>query len=302
MRRGAVLAAAVLAVGAAAQTPPTGAEKVALPGIENAYRLSPRLYSGGQPEGDAAFKALRALGVRTILSVDGAPTDPAAAHRHGLRYVHLPIGYDGLEPDRVAQLVKVVQTLPGPIYVHCHHGKHRGPAAAAVCAMAAEGWSKPQARAWLERAGTSPDYAGLYAAVAAYQPPGAAALAAIDPARDLPEQAEVPALVESMTDVDARWSHLQPLTLDPPAAKAPPAPLAPEALLLSESFREAARRPDALARGPAFVQSMTAAADTAAALHARLSAPGATPRDEPVRAAARLVARSCTDCHHRFRD
>ena len=29
-------------------------------------------------------------------------------------------------------LARAARTLPGPIFVHCHHGMHRGPAAAAV--------------------------------------------------------------------------------------------------------------------------------------------------------------------------
>jgi hypothetical protein len=41
-------------------------------GIENFYHLSDRFYSGAAPEGDAAFAELRKLGVKTIITVDGA--------------------------------------------------------------------------------------------------------------------------------------------------------------------------------------------------------------------------------------
>src|SRR4051812_43585744 len=47
-------------------------ERLKVVGIENVYRLSPRLYSGGQPEGRAGFSALKRLGIRTLISVDGA--------------------------------------------------------------------------------------------------------------------------------------------------------------------------------------------------------------------------------------
>ena len=40
--------------------------------IENAFRLSPRLYSGGDPRGAEDFTALRKLGIKTIFSVDGS--------------------------------------------------------------------------------------------------------------------------------------------------------------------------------------------------------------------------------------
>src|SRR4051812_33660083 len=65
-------------------------------GIENAFRLSPRLYSGSQPEGARSFAALRDLGIRTIVTVDGSMPDVETARKFGLRYVHLPVGYDGI--------------------------------------------------------------------------------------------------------------------------------------------------------------------------------------------------------------
>ena len=42
------------------------------PALHNLLAVSPRIYSGGEPDGDAAFEALRKLGVKTIVSVDGA--------------------------------------------------------------------------------------------------------------------------------------------------------------------------------------------------------------------------------------
>ena len=51
--------------------------------------------------------------------------------------------------DGTAAIAGAVAALPGPVFVHCHHGMHRGPAAAAVCAMSKEGWDRRQALAWL---------------------------------------------------------------------------------------------------------------------------------------------------------
>src|SRR4051812_35836928 len=66
------------------------------PSLTNAHRVTPKVLSGAEPEGDAGFAALRDLGVKTVLSVDGAKPDVDLAHEHGLRYVHLPIGYGGV--------------------------------------------------------------------------------------------------------------------------------------------------------------------------------------------------------------
>ena len=76
------------------ETPRLGA--VDAPGLHNVYRLTDKLLSGSGPEGDEGFASLQQLGVKTVLSVDGARPDVARARRFGLRYVHLPIGYDGV--------------------------------------------------------------------------------------------------------------------------------------------------------------------------------------------------------------
>src|SRR5437868_1319905 len=115
-------------------------------GIENAYALSRNLFSGSAPEGDEGFDALQKLGIKTIITVDGALPDVERAHAHGMRYIHLPHGYDGIPPQTQLQLIKAVETAGGPIYIHCHHGKHRGPVAAAVVCMAEKNWSPAEAQ------------------------------------------------------------------------------------------------------------------------------------------------------------
>src|SRR5581483_3702797 len=73
------------------------------PGLKNAHRLTDRVLSGAQPEANVAFRELAALGVKTVISVDGAAPDVASAHKAGLRYVHLPIGYDGIPAARALE-------------------------------------------------------------------------------------------------------------------------------------------------------------------------------------------------------
>src|SRR5581483_11908914 len=137
---------------ATAPTAPSTANsfaKLEAPGIENLYRISDRIYSGSSPTGDAAFEALAKLGVKTIITVDGAQPDVDLAARHGLRYVHIPVGYNGISSNSALQLVKAAQSFSGPIYVHCHHGLHRGPTAAAVICEGTAGWSSETADQWL---------------------------------------------------------------------------------------------------------------------------------------------------------
>ena len=101
------------------------------PALHNVYALSENIISGGEPENEEAFRILQDMGVRTILSVDGKVPDAALAERYGMKYVHVPIQYKGITAAEVAQITKTFREQEGPFYVHCFHGKHRGPAAAA---------------------------------------------------------------------------------------------------------------------------------------------------------------------------
>jgi hypothetical protein len=89
--------------------------KIAAEHLPNAYRVHERVISGGLPEEGAAFQELESLGVKTIISVDGARPDVALAKAHGMRYVHLPHGYDGVPNQRMLQLAKAVRELPGQV-------------------------------------------------------------------------------------------------------------------------------------------------------------------------------------------
>ena len=85
-------------------------------------------------------------------------------HRYGIRYVHIPIGYDGVPEAQGLRLARAVHDLPGLVYIHCHHGQHRGPAAAEVVHRCLDESCKVEtALAELRRAGTDPRYTGLFA-------------------------------------------------------------------------------------------------------------------------------------------
>lgn len=292
----------------AVETPdgPSEPEPVEGRGIANLFRLGPALYSGSQPEGAAGFETLKRLGVRTIVSVDGTKPDLETARALGMRYVHLPIGYDGVPRTEQIRLVKLMGEFPGPVFVHCHHGQHRGPAAAAICGLGVGGWTPEQARSWLETAGTDAKYKGLYASVAGFQAPTAEELARVDPA-DLPEQARVSALVDAMVEVDRLWDHLKAIEkadfrtpddqpdLDP----------AHEALMLAEQFREALRLEEAQERGAEFTRLLSESERDASAFEQSLAAHRDAPTSknrEGASAAFSRMGRACTTCHSQFRD
>ena len=279
--------------------PPSAAESLEAAGIQNAFRVTSRIYSGSQPEGDDAFAALARLGVKTVISVDGAMPDLAAARLHGLRYVHLPIGYDGPTAGRAAQLAQAASTIPGLIFIHCHHGRHRGPAAAALVCETTEGWTTEFAEAWLRQAGTAPDYPGLYRSVRTFQPPTPDILSHLAP---LPETVKATPLIDAMLEIDARLDSLKAIQntgwkIPPAASERSPAL---EATLLWEHFRELARTDDA-AQPPAGYRAKLADSERAAETLLTLLR-AETPDRTALDTAMHQSTQSCTACHKSFRN
>ena len=265
---------------------------IELLGIHNSFRATDRIICGSQPEGDAAFLALASAGVKTIISVDGAKPDTKAAKRYGLRYVHLPFGYDSIPKQRVAELVHATKAASGQIFVHCHHGKHRGPAAVSVICQAINGWTPAQGIAWLRQAGTALDYPGLYRAVQDFQPVTNEQLAHIGP---LPEIAKSTALVDTMVAIDEQFDALK--AAQKTAWKVRPAEAA---TLLWEQIRELARNDDTINRPEAYRSKLAEAETAAAALRTSLIAP--TPDSRAFDEALQKTTQSCTACHKAFRN
>ena len=272
--------------------------------LPNAYRIHDRVISGGQPDGEAAFKQLADLGVKTIVSVDGAKPDVALAKRHGLRYVHLPHGYDGISDDRAQDLSRAVRDLPGPIYIHCHHGKHRSPTAAAVACVGSGLIEPDTALNVLKTAGTSADYRGLYASAAAARRFADAELDALD--YNFPESAELPPLAEAMVGIEHAHHRLIFLAAagwnspaDHPDLDSPH-----EALLFREQFTELLRNDDVQQQPQHFRELLTQSEDLAVQLEAVLRMPAVSRDDDRAQATQVLqrISNNCTACHHEYRD
>jgi protein tyrosine phosphatase (PTP) superfamily phosphohydrolase (DUF442 family) len=298
--------AATTLFGAEQKKSSPGAQPVNDPaGIHNLYVLGTNVYSGSTPEGDAGFAALSELGVKTIISVDGARPEVDRAKKFGMRYVHLPHGYDGISTNLQAQLAKASLELDGPIYVHCHHGKHRGPTAAAILCMTKDSWDAAQAEAWLKAAGTSTNYAGLYESVRKFKKPTAEQLQSLP--SDLPEVATVSGLVESMVAIDNTWEHLKAIRAAGYQAPKnhPDMQPANEAVILWEHYREAQRLRDSSDHGADFIERLKSAeAEVKTAenlLRDFASSPGPEIRAR-LDASFDAVAKSCSACHKAHRD
>ena len=228
----------------------------------NLFRVSSRIFSGSQPEGEVAFEELARLGVKAIVSVDGARPDIEAARRYGLRYVHLPLGYGGIPTHRISELAQAAATLPSPIYVHCHHGKHRGPAAAAVMCLAQEGWTPGRAESWLRQAGTGLEYGGLYAAVLEFKMPASTEISGV---KALPETEAPSKVVAAMVEMDAHLEHLKAAQRFGWSAPSNHSDILPAqaAVLLWEQLRELGRHADTANRPVAYREKLMASEEEA---------------------------------------
>lgn len=271
--------------------------------LPNTLRLSKQVYSGGQPTGEAGFKALQRLGVKTVISVDGAKPELATAKKFGLAYVHLPHGYDGISPQRAIELAKAVNDLPGPVYIHCHHGKHRSPAAAAVACIGAGIITPETGKKVLKLAGTSSDYQGLHEVVARSQ-----TIANLNAVKaNFKESVDVPPLAASMVKIEQTFDHLKDIQQSGWRAPKSHPDLSPEheALLLREHFTELLRTKHVRAQPLSFRNLIEHSRDKAEVLEKTLRSATKSkspPPKEALSAALSAIASDCKSCHREHRD
>lgn len=313
----ALTAAATLAAGCAgppASPPPPNptsapASAVAIPvphdaaAVHNLYRLGPadNIISGGVPLGDAGFDELRRLGVATIISVDGAAPDVARAQARGMRYVHIPITYAEVSEAETLELARAIRDLEpaGAIYIHCHHGKHRSPAATAAAAIALGRISPDQGHEFMLAAGTASNYSGLYTSVAATVP---ATTAAIDSAPDdFPPVRRATGIVAAMVEIDHAFEHLGDIRAAGWSVPAHHPDLVPaaEAGRLTDNLRISHDDTASPALGTDFTRLLDRAITEAADLEESiLQGRPAADLDSKFK----LIQASCKECHTAYRD
>ena len=274
--------------------------------LPNPVQVHANVISGGLPEGEAAFGELADRGIKTIISVDGMQPDVETAKKFGLRYVHLPHGYDGVPESRIKELAKAVQTLEGPIYIHCHHGKHRSPAAASVACVAAGLVQPEKAIEILELAGTNQNYVGLYQSARLTRPIPATQLDAFSV--DFVEVAEVPPMAQAMVELELTHQHVKLIAESNWRApeKHPDLDPAHEALLLREHFTELLRTEQVKAEPADFKRLLEESERASRKLERLLSEWYANKGNQPfppeLSIHTKRIADNCIACHERFRD
>jgi len=270
--------------------------------LHNVYRLSESIISGSEPHGEEALRRIAEMGVRTVLSVDGKIPDAETARALGMRYVHVPIQYSGITDEEVARIVKTFRELPGPFFVHCFHGKHRGPAAAAIGRLVVDGAPREHAMAEMRQwCGTSSKYEGLYRTVAAAEIPGAEETRRLD--WSFPAAHPFEGLRHSMVEMARTYDHLKASyrrgwRVDPDHPDVDPRNEADKMI----SHFERALGLDEMDGKPAdFLEWLRSSADLSRRLRDALHEGSDASREE-AGTLLKSLKESCTACHDRYRN
>ena|SRR5688500_16739899 len=143
-----VFAVLVVVLGTAtvsiSQTSPSEFPNVA---IGNFGKMDDRLFRGAQPE-PGQYKALKELGINTVVDLRNDPTDyeKREVEALGMKYVNIPMSGWKYAKDAQVEGFMAIMNDPsnGVIYVHCKAGKHRTGLVGAVYRMEKYGWNYDQ--------------------------------------------------------------------------------------------------------------------------------------------------------------
>ncbi len=278
-----------------------------LEGVHQVVAYAPGLYSGSAPHGEVAFKTLQRAGIKTIISVDGATPQADIAKAHGMRYVHLPIGYNGMDEAKTLEIARAVRDLPGPIFIHCHHGKHRSAAASAAAAVTL-GKATPEAmEARMRVSQTAEHYKGLWKCVEVARPANDAEIDAASNA--FPQVHRTTGIVRSMVDIDEIYDHIKAIEKAGWTTPQDHPDLVPaaEAGRLSDLFRNLNDDASTHAKQPEYRIWMREASDQSQVIEDMLVDIPARRVPSPAQQAElssnwAKVAASCKQCHTAYRD
>ena len=160
--------------GSAAATRPAGVP------IDNFAEVVPGVFRGAQPDADG-FRALKGLGIRTIVNLRGKHDDSPLASPLGLEVVEIPMSAKlSIEPPTDEEVRKfldaVLDPAKRPVFVHCAGGRDRTGTMCALYRIEVDGWTPEKAYAEMVSFGWHDElYPALGKFVEAYKPRGLAA-------------------------------------------------------------------------------------------------------------------------------
>ena len=128
-------------------------------GIDNFGKVNDRLYRGAQPDA-AGLTNLCRLGVKSVINLrmpnDEWAAEAAVGRANGLLCTNINFHGVGRPTDeQVTNVLFLIESLPGPVFVHCEHGCDRTGTIIACYRIRHDHWTGDAALAEAKRYGMS---------------------------------------------------------------------------------------------------------------------------------------------------
>jgi protein tyrosine/serine phosphatase len=137
------------------------AEKIAVPGVLNAGKVSEHLFRGAQPD-LADLAELKKLGITTIVDLRAEfsgtrEQERARVEALGMHFLSIPIGYFANPSSaQLAQFFSLLSQSPNEkVFVHCRYGRDRTGVFIAAYRIVFDHWTANQALAEMDAFGFS---------------------------------------------------------------------------------------------------------------------------------------------------
>jgi tyrosine-protein phosphatase SIW14 len=157
VRASRMITAAILIALVASASPAQAPSHTELP---NFFKVSERLYRGGQPK-TGGVKKLAEIGIKTIINLRGTDemtrAEEAEAKAAGLVYFNIPMpGLSRPTHEQISRVMEIVNAQEGgPVFIHCKRGSDRTGTVVAIYRILRDGWTADKALTEAKRFGLS---------------------------------------------------------------------------------------------------------------------------------------------------
>lgn len=147
----------VATFGSLAETPQTRPADWAAPvngtAVKNCFKVSDDIYRSAQPAGETA-SSMKELGIKSILNLRHYhPEDSEEFKKAGIILYSYKMDAGSASIKDLIEALKIIQTAPKPILIHCWHGSDRTGFIIAGYRMVMQGWSAEKAIEELRKGG-----------------------------------------------------------------------------------------------------------------------------------------------------